>query len=170
MKTILLTLVAVFSGTMPLLARGMTLSKPSFTAPHGCPRQVVNQVRAALDRPDCKFVGGQLASRSTHLRYSGDIKALNGMLADLAKCPGVVLTIHFTSKFSEPGDWSVRSQKGYNQFIFQVLVNLQAERIKVEELRLPEVKGPPLKSAAAAPASEVPKAGKPNGTTSGCVC
>jgi hypothetical protein len=162
MKIILLALVAVVCGTMPLLARSMALSKPSFTAPHGCPTQVVNQVSAALSRLDCKFVGGQLASRSTHLRYDGDTKALNGMLSDLAKCPGVALTLQFTNNFVEPGDWSVGSVARYQgTFAFSVLANLKSERIKVGELRFPEVKGPSLKPAAAAPASTAPKPDAP---------
>ena len=153
MKTILLTLLAVFSGTMPLLARGGALLTPSFTAPQGCPTEVMNQVRAAFNRSDCKFVGGHYVNRSTRVRYSGDTKALNGMLADLAKSPGVVLTIQFTEKFSEPGDWSVSSQPGSNQFIFQVVVNLESERIKLDELRVPEMKGPAPKSTTTAAAN-----------------
>jgi hypothetical protein len=153
MKIILLTLAVVFSGTMPLLARSSALAKPSFASPTSCPTQVVIQVSDALNRPDCKFIGGQLASRSTHLRYSGDTKALNGMLADLAKCPGVVFTIQFTDNFIESGDWSVSSQPGSNQFIFQVLVNLQSERIKLDELRVPEMKGPAPKSTTTAAAN-----------------
>lgn len=87
------------------------------------------------------------------MRYKGDTKALNGMLTDLAKCPGVLLTIQFDNKFSDPGDWSVSSQPGSTQFIFQVMVNLKSERIKLDELRVPEMNGPPLKSTTTAAAN-----------------
>ncbi len=137
MKIILLTLVAVFVGGMSLQARSGALLAPSFTAPSGCPPQAIEQVRAAFNRPDCKFVGGQYVNRSAHVRYSGDTKALNGMLAALAKCPEVVLTFQFTKQANEAGDWSVSSEPGSKQFIFHVAVNLQSERIKREEVRIP---------------------------------
>ncbi|HEX5176638.1 MAG TPA: hypothetical protein VFV83_06400 [Chthoniobacteraceae bacterium] len=146
LKSTLLTLLAVFSGTILGLARSGVVLAPSFAAPDGCPPQVMKQVRAALNRGDCKFVRGEYVNRSTHLRYSGGTKALNEMLAELTKCPGVVLTIETAEKFNGPGDWSVSSQPGSNQFLFHVVVNLQSERIKREELRVPELKTVPLKT------------------------
>lgn len=135
-------LVATVSGA---LAWSGPLSAPSFAAPTDCPPAVMNQVSAALNRRDAKFLGGRFFGAFSHfMRYGGDTKDLNGMLADLAACPGLRLSVGFATNFTEAADWTVSNSFSATNFIFRVQVNLRSDRLRLEELVIPEAKGPPL--------------------------
>lgn len=135
----------LMTGDISLRAWSGPLSTPSFSAPKDCPVVVMNQVSAALNRRDARFLGGRFFGFSQHwMRYGGDAKALNGMLADLAACPGMTLSVGFSTNFTEAADWAVSDSAGSTNFTFRVQVNLKSDRLHVGELVIPEVKGPPL--------------------------
>lgn len=132
-------------GTAIAAAWSGPLSTPAFSAPKDCPREVMNQVSAALNRRDAKFLGGQFFGAYNHsMRYGGDTKALNAMLTDLAACPGMILSVGFSTRFNEPADWTVSDSHGGTNFVFRVQVNLKSERLKLDELVIPAMTGPPL--------------------------
>lgn len=140
-----MALLAGAIGVVSVAAWSGPLSVPSFTAPKDCPPAVRQQVSAALNRRDAKFLGGQFfGAFSQSMRYGGDSKALNGMLADLAACPGMVLSIAFSTNFYQPADWMVSSSPGGTNFIFRVQVNVRSTQLRLEELVIPVVQGPPI--------------------------
>lgn len=124
------------------------LKEPGVAHAQGYPQVAQEQVRAALTRPDCKFLGGRFLNSHTSLLYAGDTKALNQFLDALAKCPGVTLHVSFVADPipGEPCDWHVSHMAHENRF--HVRVNLKSARVKLADLHLPEVKGPPLPGAA----------------------
>ena len=145
--TLLAFLVGVI-GVASAAAWSGPLTSPSFTAPRDCPPAVMQQVSAALNRRDATFLGGQFFGAFSHsMRYGGDSKALNGMLADLAACPGMILSIAFSTNFHQPADWTVADSHGGTNFIFRVQVNVKSTRLRLEELVIPAVQGPPLAAA-----------------------
>ena len=99
------------------------------------------KLRAALDRKDCQFVGGRFVNWISMLRYEGHTEALNGMLADLAECPGVIVTTVFR-KIDEKCDWSVVHNAHGNRF--EIQINIRSQRIDLEGLELPVAKGPAI--------------------------
>ena len=125
--------------------------------PQDYPKAAQEQVMAALQRPDCKFLKGSFVNCHTSLLYAGETKALNLFLEALAKCPGVTLHVSFTSD-PLPGDggqcdWFVSHDAHANSF--HVRVNLKSERLKLPDLHLPAVKGPALKASAALTTNEL---------------
>jgi hypothetical protein len=105
----------------------------------------MQQVSAALHRRDAKFLGGQFfGAFNQSMRYGGDTKALNGMLADLAACPGMILSIAFSTNFHQPADWTVSDSFGGTNFNFRVEVNVKSTRLRLDELVIPAVQGPPI--------------------------
>ncbi len=147
-KHALLAFLVGVIGVASAAASSGPLSSPSFTAPKDCPPAVMQQVSAALNRCDAKFLGGQFFGRSSRfMRYGGDTKALNGMLADLAACPGMILSIAFSTNFHQPADWTVSDSFGGTNFNFRVQVNVKSTRLRLEELVIPAVQGPPLAAA-----------------------
>lgn len=125
------------------------LKEPGVAFSQGYPEAARQQVMAALNRPDCKFLKGNFISWHTSLLYAGETKALNLFLDDLAKCPGVTLHVSFATDPipGQPCDWVVAHDAHSNRFHFRV--NLKSERVKLPELYLPEVKGPAVKTVAA---------------------
>ncbi|PAW73943.1 MAG: hypothetical protein B9S33_22295 [Pedosphaera sp. Tous-C6FEB] len=120
------------------------VKEPGVAFSQDYPEVARQQVMAALNRSDSKFLKGRFINSFTSLFYAGETKALNLFLADLAKCAGVTLSVSFASDpvAGEPCDWVVSHDAHANHF--QVRVNLKSERIKLSDLTLPEVKGPPL--------------------------
>jgi hypothetical protein len=147
MRTLLASLVAAaLIITSPnTFALAGELKEPGVAHAAGYPEAAQKQVRAALTRADCKFLGGRFLNSHTSLLYAGDTKALNQFLDALAKCPGVTLHVSFVATDPIPGepcDWHVGHDAHRNQF--HVHVNLKSGRIKLPDLYLPEVKGPAL--------------------------
>ena len=133
-----------------VLALAGELKEPGVALPQDYPKAAQDQVMAALQRPDCKFLKGSFINWHTSLLYVGETKALNQFLDALAKCPGVTLHVSFVATDTIPGepcDWHVSHDAHANSF--HLRVNLKSERIKLSDLKLPEVKGPALKSAPA---------------------
>ncbi|MEQ2007151.1 MAG: hypothetical protein ABMA26_10155 [Limisphaerales bacterium] len=159
MKTLLAPLLCavLFATATDASALMGELKEPAVAHAQGYPETAQNQVRAALTRADCKFLGGRFLNSHTSLLYAGDTKALNQFLDALAKCPGVTLHVSFVATDPIPGescDWHVGHDAHRNQF--HVRVNLKSERIKLPDLYLPEVKGPllPVASEAKAPTAK----------------
>lgn len=118
------------------------LSVPTFTSPTNCPQAVSDQGSAALNRRDAKFVEGRFFGFQQHsMIYRGDTKALNGMLADLAACPRMLLTVAFVTNLTADADWSVGSQLSPSNFLFRVAVNTSSARVKLPEMVMPAVQG-----------------------------
>lgn len=108
------------------------LSVPTFTSPLNCPRAVTDQVSAALNRRDAAFVEGRFFGvQQNSMSYRGDTRALNGMLADLAACPGMLLTVGFTTNLAAGADWSVSSQFSPSNFRFRAAVNTSSPLLTV---------------------------------------
>ena len=99
------------------------------------------KVVAALQRKDCKFLGGSFVNSTSYLRYAGDAGSLNGFIGDLVQCPGVTATVGF-KKLDDKCDWLVTHDGRAESF--QIQVNLNAKRIDLEKLILPAIKGPKL--------------------------
>lgn len=120
------------------------LEEPGVAFSQSYPDASRQQVMAALNRSDSKFLKGSFINWHTTLFYAGETKALNLFLADLARCSGVTLHVIFTSDpiGGEACDWVVSHDSMTNHFA--VRVNLKSERIKLADLSLPEIKGPPL--------------------------
>lgn len=120
------------------------LTEPGVAFSQSYPDGARQQVMAALQRSDCKFLKGRFINWHTTLFYAGETKALNLFLADLAKCPGVTLSVSFTADpvAGEPCDWAISHDSMTNRFA--VRVNLKSERIKLPDVSLPEIKGPAL--------------------------
>ena len=95
----------------------------------------------ALQRKDCKFLGGSFVNEHSYLRYAGDAGSLNLFIGDLVECPGVTVTVGF-KKLDDKCDWLVSHDADANSF--QIQVNLNAKRIDLEKLILPATKGPRL--------------------------
>ena len=147
MKNILAPLLcaALFATATDALALAGELKEPGVALPQDYPKAAQEQVRAALNRPDCKFLKGSFINSHTSLLYAGDTKALNQFFDALAKCPGVTLHISFVATDTIPGepcDWHVSHDAHENSF--HIRVNLKSERIKLPDLYLPSAKGPAL--------------------------
>jgi hypothetical protein len=135
-------LAAFLASAPPVFAEAGTLDSPGVAFSGDYPKAAQDQVMAALTRKDCKFLGGHFVNWFTTLRYGGDTTALNLFLGDLAKCPGATVHVGF-KKLDDGCDWRVSHDAHGNRF--QVEVNLNSKRIKIEDLYIPEAKGPALK-------------------------
>ncbi len=144
-----LALCLLFTAAVNCLALAGDLKEPGVAMAQGYPEAARQQVMAALNRPDCKFLKGSFINWHTSLLYAGETKALNLFLADLAKCPGATLHVSFVADPipGEACDWVVAHDAHANSF--HVRLNLKSERLKLPDLHLPEVKGPPVKTVAA---------------------
>jgi hypothetical protein len=95
-------------------------------------------VMKALNRADCKFLGGSFINWSTTLRYAGGSHALNAFMGDLTKCPHATINIRFRKDLSD-ADWEVsHTPSGGDRF--DILINLTSQQVKLDELMLPEFK------------------------------
>jgi hypothetical protein len=148
MKTGILNLLVLLATALDAAAWSGPLSCPQYYAPKGCPVAVMNQVGAALNRKDCKFVSGRFFSLSASYSYSGNTFALNSFLKGLSECPGVQLTIRKTKDYGGAGDWRVYTHLTEKRFMFLITVNLNSERIVAEGIRIPSLTGPELKLVA----------------------
>ncbi len=115
------------------------LSSPSAALSANYPAR--EKVVVALQRKDCKFLGGSFVNSTSYLRYAGDAGSLNGFIGDLVQCPGVTATVGF-KKLDDKCDWLVTHDGRAESF--QIQVNLNAKRIDLEKLILPAIKGPKL--------------------------
>ena len=133
------SLVLTFAAPAP--AAFGTLDTPDVPFAPDYPAAARAKVQHALNRPDCKFLGGSWLNSWTSLRYRGDTLALNQLIDELVKCPGV--TVHVGLKrFPDEADWRVGH--AFHQNRFQVEVNLDSKRVELENLYIPEFKGPVL--------------------------
>ncbi len=79
------------------------------------PADARKKVRAALQRKDCKFLGGSFVNSNTFLRYAGDAGSLSRFISDLVKCPGMTVTVEF-KKRDDKCDWYVSHDARTNSF------------------------------------------------------
>lgn len=118
------------------------LRSPGVALPKECPAAARDQIMTALARAGLTFIDGHALNSETLLRYRSDTAALNRLLDDLAKCPGVTLQVQF-AKIEDDCDFQVNHSARTNYF--NVAVNLNSRRIRLQDLALPEVKGPEAK-------------------------
>jgi hypothetical protein len=131
-----------------VLALAGDLSEPGIAFPADFPQPAQLRIMESLKHPDCKFLGGRFVNWSTHLNYSGETKGLNQFLENLAKCPGVALSVRFREdKFDDGCDWVIDHTSGGDTCQLVVTVNLKSPRIKLADLMIPEAKGPPATEA-----------------------
>jgi hypothetical protein len=130
---------AVFLATVTdALGLAGDLKEPGVAFSQSYPDAARQQVMAALNRPDCKFLKGHFINWHTSLFYAGETMGLNLFLADLAKCDGVTLTVLFTSEpvATEPCDWVVSHDSMANHFA------IRAEGLRMQPQ--PGIAGPGL--------------------------
>ncbi len=118
------------------------LSAPGAAFLQGYPADARAKVMSALTRPDLKFLGGFGLNSHTTLRYRSDSRGVNRLLADLATCPGVSVQVRFV-KLDDECDIRLNHLAQNNNF--QVEVNLNPGRVRVEDVELPSITGPDLK-------------------------
>jgi len=107
------------------------------------PASAEQQVQAALQRKDCKFLRGIWINGRTTIHYAGNAASLNGLVGDLVKCPGVTVSLRFR-KLNEQGDWLLLHDARRRANSFEIQINLNSKRIDLENLVLPTTKGPEL--------------------------
>lgn len=140
---LVVAVVALGVVSRPVLGAAGVLDEPGVATPADYPTEARTQVHKALKRKDCTFLGGMWLNAHTSLRYQGKTKALNLMLDDLAKCPGVIVSVSLKKFAGEDFDWRL-SHMGYdNQFHCEV--NLSSTRLELEELYIPPARGPEVK-------------------------
>lgn len=137
----ILTAAAILCLTTPAAALLIDLKTPSVAHSAGYSQEAAAAVRQALTRKDAKFLGGFGLNSWTTLRYAGETRALNLFLDDLAKCPGVTVSVSFR-RLNDELDWRVGHSAYENRF--QVEVNLNSKKIKVDEVVIPPAKGPAI--------------------------
>ena len=136
------TVAVLLACAAPVFALAGTLDSPGVAFSGDYPKDAQDKVMAALMRRDCKFLGGDFVNWFTTLRYGGDTKALNLFLGDLVKCPGATVHVGF-KKLDDDCDWRVSHDADSNRF--QIEVNLNSKKIRIENLYIPEARGPALK-------------------------
>jgi hypothetical protein len=136
------TVVVLLVCAAPVFALAGTLDSPGVAFSGDYPKDAHDQVMSALTRKDCKFLGGEFVNWFTTLRYQGETKALNLFLGDLVKCPATAVHVGF-KKLDDDCDWRVSHDAHGNRF--QIEVNLNSKKIKLEDLYVPEAKGPAMK-------------------------
>jgi hypothetical protein len=121
------------------------LDSPSVATYTTYPKEHREQLLKVLKRDDCKFISGSWLNKSTQLHYHSDGKVLGQFLSDLAKCPGVSVSISFYRPGNEArwapeaSNWSVFHSATNNHF--QVKINLASNDIDLTSLYIPPLKG-----------------------------
>ena len=152
-KLIVACLFICFGLAGHALAAMDEIKEPELSFPDSFPAAARVKVMAALNQPDCKFLGGMWLNGFTSLRYKGETMPLNLLLKSLAECAGITLTIRFQEFSDDVGfDWLVSQEpaewlKGHDKVrsvSVCVDVNLKSSRIKMWKLHMPDYKGPNL--------------------------
>ena len=143
MKTYLLFWILALGLTTRAFGLAGELAEPGLAFPEGFPESARTNIMAALRRSDCKFLSGGFINWITTLNYGGDTAALNRFLEGLAACPGIQLSVRFSSESTMAGcDWMIASHSANAPYQLVVRVNLKSARIRLEELIIPESVGP----------------------------
>jgi hypothetical protein len=144
-NTYVACVLLVFGLATRAFALAGDLTEPSLAFPSDFPESARTNIMAALRQPDCRFLGGHFVNWITSLNYGGDTKALNLFLEGLAKCPGIRLSVRFSSESSMMGcDWMIASHSSHEPYKIVVRVNLKSGQIKLEDLMIPDSGGPTL--------------------------
>ena len=142
MKTYLLFWILAVGLCAQAFGMAGELTQPGLAFPEGFPESARTNIMAALRRPDCKYLSGGFINWITTLNYGGDTAALNRFLEGLAACPGIHLSVRFSSESTMAGcDWMIASHSANVPYQFVVRVNLKSARIRLEELIIPESVG-----------------------------
>ena len=96
-------------------------------------------LKEVLRRPDAKYLQGHSVNWWSSLQYGGDTTALNLMIADLARCPGLAVAVSF-QKLDNDASWMIGQDS--NAPKVQVIVNLSSPQIDLERISLPAWSGP----------------------------
>lgn len=135
----LLGAVLMFAGRSDALALAGEVKHPGVALSQKLPETVRKKISAALNRKDCKFLGGAFINSFTTLWYTSDTRALNLFLDDLKHIPQVLLHVSFVKELSrEDAAWSVHHQASENRF--QIRIALGGP-IKIEDIYLPVIHG-----------------------------
>ena len=130
---------------VPAWALAGSLDRPGVAFSSTYPAAARDKVMAVLNRKDAKFVDGHFVNWWTSLRYRGDVRTANLFVGELARCPGVTVSVSL-KRLPDDCDWRVGHDAHSNQF--QVEVNLTSPRLELEQLVIPAVKGPELPAPA----------------------
>ena len=128
---------------VPAQAAAGKLDKPGVALPADFPKAAQAQIQSALERKDCKFLGGFWLNSWTSLRYGGNTLALNLFMEELARCPGTGVSVQLR-KLDDDCDWRVGHSPSFTDNSFLIEVNLNSKSIDLERLVVPDVKGPRL--------------------------
>lgn len=146
-RCLLLLVIGAGLGTIPeraFAARG-ELKAPSVATSATYPAAHREQLLNVLKPKDCKFIKGSWLNSFTNLHYHSDTKALGQFLNELAKCPGVTVSISFyrpgkDARWAPEGsNWSVFHDAHSNRF--QVKIRLDSDEIDITSLYIPPLKG-----------------------------
>lgn len=142
MKTNLLFLM-LFSATLfvshDAFALAGELKRPGISLSTKHSQETRERIMKVLNREDAKFVGGRFINWFTTMHYAGDAKALSLFMDELAKIPGVVLSVSFVKdRIFDEAPWSVHHEAHGNRFHIRVSMNSD---IKMEEIYIPEIRG-----------------------------
>ena len=127
----------------PTLAALGELKTPAVPFAESYPASTRAKVEHALNRKDCKFVGGAWLNSFTTLRYQGETVPLNLFIDELTKCPGVTVHVAFKRLPDADVDWRVGHD--FHRNSFQVEVNTASKRVDLEKLYIPPYQGPAVK-------------------------
>ena len=145
-SVVVIALIAIlFSSATPRFALAIAggLSSPAEIAHNDkYPANAQKKLVAALQRKDCKFVGGSWVNFTSALHYEGDARALSLFIGDLVHCPGITVTVTFKTLGTE--DWIAVHDSHENSL--QIQINLKSKRVDLKKLTLPPIKGPELES------------------------
>lgn len=135
---IVMAALIVGAAQASVFALAGNLESPGVSFANDYPASSRALVMKALNRADCKFLGGSFINWTTTLRYAGRSDALNAFMGDLMKCPHSTINIRFRKDLSD-ADWEVTHIPSDGDR-FDININLTSKHVKLDELLLPEFK------------------------------
>lgn len=100
------------------------------------PETSQQKVRCALTQTGITFLEGHWTLISSTLKFAGDTKSFNNLLASLNACDETTMKIGF-EKLDASTDWIITHLTGANHF--HIVVNSQSKRIRLNELEIPPI-------------------------------
>lgn len=143
MKPLLSTILVTFLVFLPSQSFALMyeLDRPGIAFPKELIQSREN-IQKALERDDCKFLGGTAFNSNSALRYSGTTRALSMFLDQLSHCEGVTIRVSFVKSLADGEDWEVlHNVLGGIDLGFHVRVSMGSANIDVTELVIPKISG-----------------------------
>ena len=142
MKTTILSIFLAFAflfGASDVFALAGELKRPGISLSTKYSKETRERIMKVLNREDARFVGGRFINWFTTMNYAGDAKALSLFMEELAKIPGVVLSVSFVKdRILDEAPWSVQHEAHGNRFHIRVSMNSD---LKFEDIYIPEIHG-----------------------------